>query len=86
MGILTVDLNSGKHRKRDVVFERTKLLDRRLGFRFLCTKLIAWESQDNEPSALVRIKQPLQLFVLRREDASAGDVDDQQDRSAILFE
>lgn len=84
MGARAVDINLGEEWESHLVARLAKVLDVRLGSRFLAPELIAWKSKDLKSSALVFPVELLQSFVLGREAAAAGHVNDKQDLTAVI--
>src|SRR5581483_3500407 len=78
-----IDFDLFEQREADLVIQRAEIADLFRTARLLMTELVAGETQHHESAILVSAIQRLQPFVLRREAALAGDVDDQHHFTAI---
>ena len=84
--IVTLDRDLGKHRERDMIFRRAKLLDLGFGPGFLCAEIVGREAEHVKSLVLVLCIRRLQSFVLRRVAAFARDIYDQQDIALVFLE
>jgi hypothetical protein len=73
-----IDLDLLQHREAHPVAGRAELRDLIGGAGLLAAELVAGEADDREPAVAVRLVQPLQPLVLRREAALGRDVDHEQ--------
>ena len=76
MGALAVDFYFREEREGDVVFFVAKLLDLGLAAGLLTPELVAGKTEHDEPTLAILTIQRFQPLILRREAASAGDIDD----------
>src|SRR3954454_23723676 len=86
MRLVAVDVDLGKHRKRDRIVARAELLDLRRVARLLAAELVAGKDEYREGA---RRKLPMHLFealVLRGEAAGARGVDDQEHLALELLQ
>jgi hypothetical protein len=79
LGLVAVDLRLAEDREGDAVINLAKRLDVVVGTRLLPAELVAWEAEDDEVIAVCGLDllvELLESFVLRRETAFGGRVDD----------
>src|ERR1019366_1128405 len=86
MRVVAIDLDLREQREVHAVIELTEGLDLVIGARLLMAELIAGKAKHLQAAVFVLGVKRLQAFVLRREPALAGGVDDQQDLALVIAE
>src|SRR5208337_4083657 len=84
MCAVSVDLNFREQREVDGVIGLAKCFDFFVVAGFLVSELVAGKAENFESAIMILRVKLLQPFVLRRESALAGGVDDEQDSSLVI--
>ena len=82
IGVGAVHVDLGEDREGHRVVRRAEVLNLGVGAGLLATELVAREAEHLKARAAELLLQRLEPFVLGREPALAGDVDQQQDLPA----
>src|ERR1039458_1574519 len=84
MRVVAVDLDLGEQWEVHSVIDLAERFDLVIGARLLMAELVAGKAEHLQAAVFVLGVKRLQTFVLRREPALAGGVDDQQDLSLVI--
>ncbi len=86
MTVFAVNVDFTEHRESHAVSGATKRFDLFFAARLLAEELITGETEHREALVAPGLVDVLQLFILRRQAAFGGDVDDQQHVAAPWLE